>query len=601
MRKSTLILTAFFLLLLVSSSCINQRTQPHSFVCPVVEQNCSPQVWSGIPYDTSAEAVSVQKKYFVFEPVKQLNTPNDEWCLSFITAKQAVLTFADENQQRAMLVRMLEDNRASLESGVGGPLDGSMGAFSFKKNNEVVFSAALAENLPASSELFSGKLKGNVLVDVISFGPEINGGAISWESHPALSADGNVLFFASDRWMDTKGVDLWFSIRLADGTWSEPVNCGDSINSRCDEITPFVSRDGKHLLFSSNGHETVGGYDIFQAEINNTFWTAVKQQDQKTLKNFNFFSNVRNLRPPLNTPFDEIFPSSPVDEDSLLYYSSNQFANEPAAIILRRGGFDIFVRRNVVKESKDYTAKKKIAEGDVPVGDEAKKQPVIDISPTYELEGTVYNDKTKQPIEGANVIVKEIPETNTYKDTKSDRFGHYSFKLDKGREYDILAEARNLFFSHFSLRIDALDTVKKVSQNIYISEELTLRINFPTDKWNTPYKYVLDSNGVETSFTWEKELDVLADNIKNSKELIDKIIFVGHTDDVGSDDYNMQLGQKRVEFIIAQLIKRGVSAQILEGKSAGESELIKQFTGEDIRMWRKRCRRVELRKVMKTG
>jgi len=144
-----------------------------------------------------------------------------------------------------------------------------------------------------------------------------------------------------------RGVDIWFVIKLDDGSWSEPINCGDSINSGCDEITPFLTQDGKTLLFSSCGHETVGGYDIFSSKIAPEFWDLVKSKDLSKLNDAGkYFSKAKNLRPPLNTPGDEIFPTSPGDPDELLYYASNQSA-EVNSIVLLRGGFDIFVRKRI--------------------------------------------------------------------------------------------------------------------------------------------------------------------------------------------------------------------------------------------------------------
>jgi outer membrane protein OmpA-like peptidoglycan-associated protein len=149
------------------------------------------------------------------------------------------------------------------------------------------------------------------------------------------------------------------------------------------------------------------------------------------------------------------------------------------------------------------------------------------------------------------------------------------------------------------MRVEGTDTMTYVTKNVYVPEELTLRVNFPTDEYLNPYRYVLDSNGVETNMNWEASLDILADNIMKSKEYIEKIIFVGNTDDVGTDEYNKQLGQRRVDFIISELEKRGVPAKLLEGRSAGKKELLPQREGEDISMWRKRCRRVDLQKINK--
>jgi outer membrane protein OmpA-like peptidoglycan-associated protein len=127
---------------------------------------------------------------------------------------------------------------------------------------------------------------------------------------------------------------------------------------------------------------------------------------------------------------------------------------------------------------------------------------------------------------------------------------------------------------------------------------LTLRINFPTDIFDNPYRYTLDSNGVETVQTWQMQLDNLAENIIKSKDKLKIIVLTGHTDDIGSAGYNLTLGKKRVDFVKDELIKRGVPEALLETKSAGKSKPLVKRETEEIEMYRMRLRRVELSKVL---
>jgi outer membrane protein OmpA-like peptidoglycan-associated protein len=91
-------------------------------------------------------------------------------------------------------------------------------------------------------------------------------------------------------------------------------------------------------------------------------------------------------------------------------------------------------------------------------------------------------------------------------------------------------------------------------------------------------------------------MDILAQNIIQSVARLKKIQLIGHTDDVGTDSYNINLAKKRVEFVITELVKRGVPENILEGKYAGKSKTLQKRESEDLEMWRKRLRRVELQK-----
>ncbi|MGB9911925.1 MAG: OmpA family protein, partial [Candidatus Kapaibacteriota bacterium] len=74
-------------------------------------------------------------------------------------------------------------------------------------------------------------------------------------------------------------------------------------------------------------------------------------------------------------------------------------------------------------------------------------------------------------------------------------------------------------------------------------------------------------------------------------------VLVGHTDDVGTEEYNLRLGKNRVDFIIKQLVARGVSPEILEGQTAGKSQPLPRRADEDLTTYRKRLRRVEISKI----
>lgn len=121
------------------------------------------------------------------------------------------------------------------------------------------------------------------------FGSDIN--SKYQESHACLSADGNVLFFVSDRPGGFGGKDIYRCIKLPNGAWSKALNMGPNINTEYDEDGAFIHPDGITFFFSSNGHKTMGGYDIFFT----------------TLTSDSKFTEVTNLGYPINTTDDDIF------------------------------------------------------------------------------------------------------------------------------------------------------------------------------------------------------------------------------------------------------------------------------------------------------
>jgi outer membrane protein OmpA-like peptidoglycan-associated protein len=135
--------------------------------------------------------------------------------------------------------------------------------------------------------------------------------------------------------------------------------------------------------------------------------------------------------------------------------------------------------------------------------------------------------------------------------------------------------------------------------DFYLPEIGVIRINFPTDEYMNPYKYTLDSSGIETGRLWTEELKLVASNIKMALDRIDRIVLVGHTDDVGTDAYNMALGLRRVDFVMNELVKLGIPREVLYSRTAGEGEPIPRNKDEDTTTYRKRLRRVTMEKFFK--
>lgn len=86
-----------------------------------------------------------------------------------------------------------------------------------------------------------------------------------YESHASISADGKKLYFTSNRAGGIGELDIWMSERDATGDWGVPVNLGSTTNTPFNEETPFISKDGLTLTFSSEGHSSMGGYDFFKS------------------------------------------------------------------------------------------------------------------------------------------------------------------------------------------------------------------------------------------------------------------------------------------------------------------------------------------------
>jgi len=112
-----------------------------------------------------------------------------------------------------------------------------------------------------------------------------------WDTHGYLSEDGTRMVFASDRPGGFGGLDLYISTIDKSGDWGNPVNMGPEVNTPFNEDKPFLVKNDKLLFFTSQGHNNMGGYDIFRSELqSNGLW-----------------SKPANLGYPLNTPDDNVF------------------------------------------------------------------------------------------------------------------------------------------------------------------------------------------------------------------------------------------------------------------------------------------------------
>lgn len=216
-----------------------------------------------------------------------------------------------------------------------------------------------------------------------------------WDSQVCLSADGGAMYFASDRPGGLGGKDIWSCRRNRDGSWSEPMNAGEQINTAFDEVTPWLSPDGKTLFFSSNGHPGLGRFDVFAVEE----LGGVKV--------------ITNMGTPINSRYDEIS-------------FSMSAAGNRAFVASTRGeliGYDLY---------------------------EIMPVPVA-VDPMMFASGTVTDSKGRPT--SANIIVTDLVSNYTVGVFNTDpHTGRYALVLPRGFDYAITAQSLDHLFR--SERID---------------------------------------------------------------------------------------------------------------------------------------------------
>lgn len=151
--------------------------------------------------------------------------------------------------------------------------------------------------------IYISKLEGEEWTAPFKLGSNIN--LESRETHAHISPDGNYLYFVSDRKGGLGGQDIYMCKKLPNGEWAKAQNMGNVINTPYDEDGIFVHPDGKTIYFSSKGHTSIGGYDIFSSVMDDA----------------GNWSKPENMGYPVNSTDDDVFFVTSAD-GKRGYYSS---------------------------------------------------------------------------------------------------------------------------------------------------------------------------------------------------------------------------------------------------------------------------------------
>lgn len=160
-------------------------------------------------------------------------------------------------------------------------------------------------------------------------GADIN--SFSNETHACFSSDNRILYFVSDRAGGYGGSDIYKCLKLPNGEWGPAQNLGPIINTKYDEESVFIHPNGKDIFFSSKGHKTMGGFDIFKSIIDNEN---------------GYLAAPLNVGYPINTPDDEVFFKTTAD-GKRAYYSSDKAGG--------LGDKDIYLITYSENEQRDVT------------------------------------------------------------------------------------------------------------------------------------------------------------------------------------------------------------------------------------------------------
>ncbi len=272
----------------------------------------------------------------------------------------------------------------------------------------------LIEDDPLNPQIYISTMTGNRWSGASRLKKPVN--SKMKETHASLSPDGTTLYFTSDRSGGEGDLDIYFTKLDKKGKWGKPVNMGPKINTMFNEETPFISSDGKWLYFSSEGHEGIGGYDIFRFNLNETG------------------SKAENLGYPVNTTDNDLFyfPGNSKNEGYLALHTADSY-----------GSSDIYE---------------------------------VEIHPAVLIKGKVMTDNQTSNVD-TGLLVISIMDLNTYQTVAQPRpanaFGDFDYKIAPGKYLlTVSAPEFEIFSKEISIDKDPAEKEMTVYADLIFKGEL---------------------------------------------------------------------------------------------------------------------------------
>ena len=335
--------------------------------------------------------------------------------------------------------------------------------------------------------------------------------------------------------------------------WGKGQSAGHEVNSAFHEGSVFMAPDGQSMYFSSQGHSSIGGYDIF-----------VSYRDKHGL-----WGKPINLGAPINTPYDELYFSITAN-GKYAYFSSNRAGG--------KGGMDIYKATFWGNPKKPIviTEDHLIASITEPVLNTYVPQ-TIKISERNSLtvfKGKILDGILQTPIQ-AKIKIYDNSTGEVYTSASSNSAtGKFLLSLPSGLNYGISVEAEGYLFHSENFNIPEGSAYSMVSKeialkNIDIGSKIALRnVFFETGK-------------SEVKIDSYPELDRLIQLMLDVPTL--KIELSGHTDNVGNDEYNLNLSQRRADAVRVYLTSRGIDKSRVLAVGYGESKPVDSNDTKDGR------------------
>jgi outer membrane protein OmpA-like peptidoglycan-associated protein len=345
-----------------------------------------------------------------------------------------------------------------------------------------------------------------------------------------ISQDKMFLLMNVERYDSFGDLDIYVSFLQSDGTYSKPMNLGNIINSTGSEGTPFLGSDNKTLYFSSDGHPGYGSTDIFVTTRLDDTWQN--------------WTEPQNLGPEINSKDWDAYFTLPASGDiAYMVTAENSLGNEDIVVI-------------------------KMPEA-------AQPDPVVLI------KGKVYNQKTGLPLE-AKIFYYEAESGIEVGDAISHPTGgDYSIILQYGTRYSFRAEKTGFYAINDFIDLTDVMEYQEIERDLFlvpVEVGQVVRLN----------NIFFDYDKAELKQDSYDELNRLAKFLNDNPQM--EIEIGGHTDYIGTDEYNKDLSLRRVKSVVGYLSNKGISNPRLKAVGYGKAKPIDTNETEEGRA---KNRRVE--------
>jgi outer membrane protein OmpA-like peptidoglycan-associated protein len=391
--------------------------------------------------------------------------------------------------------------------------------------NILIFSSCETPDTLGDCDLYIAYKINDTWQRPVNMGKNVN--SRFWDSQPSLSADGRIMFFSSNRRGGYGGNDIYYTLRMPNGSWSEAKNLGPKVNSPKDEVSPFIYFNNEILFFASSGHRGFGGLDLFVSRVVN-----------------GQFSEPENLGYPINDHQDQYSLFITAQKDYAYYTESTYIGNKVERSFLYRFKFpeEIALGENLIV-----------------------------------TQGKVLNGKTGEPIDARLSLVSLSNDSTLYEFRSDGKTGEFMMLYPDKAFSGLYVEKQGYLPKIYNVEKDNL----KDQKNLLVSlipiapgeEFIFENIFFDFDK---------DDLKPESMSSLKRLQTFLVENPKVS------INIIGHTDNVGNARYNENLSKRRAESVREYLLKNGIKESRVQAIGKGQSDpMVPNDTAENMALNRR--------------